>query len=99
MKQMRALTATAMAVLTMALAVAGCGHNRDDDDDDRAAAFDQVGEVRVFDDHSRAPRRTELPRPAAALAVSKTTAPSSVSVAHAKGASRFDQVGEADMAE
>jgi hypothetical protein len=93
MKTIQVLAA-AMMVMGFALAATGCNHSRDDEDNDRTQTFDQVGEVRVFDEHTAAP----LSRPTvSALAKARTTTPTFV--AHAKSEVRFDQVGEADMAE
>jgi hypothetical protein len=95
MKQLRALAAT-MVVLTMALAVGGCGHSRDDEDDDRAQTFDQVGEMRVFDEQKRP---APLPHQAVVAKTQSTVPTRNVVVAHAKNEARFDQIGEADIAE
>lgn len=72
----------------LALSATGCGHFHDDEDDDHSRkAYDQVGEVRVYDERPKAPAaRSERAVPA-----------HRVQVVTAKPAPRYDQVGEADL--
>ena len=91
-KTMKNLQRAALILVaaSMGLGLTGCVHNRnDDDDEDRPQTFDQVGEVKVFDERPK-------------VVHAKTVAP--VIVKHAQVVStqhqqRFDQIGEADIAE
>ncbi len=74
----------------MGLGLTGCVHNRnDDDDDDRPQAYDQVGEVKVFDERPKVVHVKSV----APVAVKH------VQVVTTKHEQRFDQIGETDVAE
>ena len=89
MKTMQRAVMVLVAV-GMGLGLTGCVHNRnDDDDDDRPQAFDQVGEVKVFDER---PKVAHV-KSAAPVAVKR------VQFVATKQVQRFDQIGEADIAE
>ena len=63
MKTMRIAAASVVAVM-MGLGLTGCGHSRNDDADDDVPTFDQVGEMRVYNDRPKvatiAPRARSL---------------------------------------
>ena len=96
MSMMRIAAASLVAVM-MGLGMTGCGHSRNDDEDDDRPTFDQVGETRVYNDRPKI--ATVAPR---ANTPAVHSAPARITIRQVQVAQheqRFDQIGEADVAE